>query len=86
MGERMAAWRLHIRLLGATAQHTLKARTISCSYLKGIPDAAAWRNRAMGCSTEADFIALSHEVEGTLSASGELEASDPRPPAESELR
>ena len=75
MAERMAAWRLHVRLLGATGQHLMKARTISCSYLRGIPEAASWRNRAMACSTEDDFIALSREVEAFLEASGALEAS-----------
>ncbi len=68
--QRMAAWRLHVRLLSKTGQHILKARTISCLYLKGLPGAARWRDRAMGCGDEAEFIALSRDVEEALRRGG----------------
>ena len=60
--QRLAALALHVRLLEATGAHMARARSLASWYLKGIPDASAWRNRAMQCVTADDFLALIDEV------------------------
>ena len=65
---RLAALRLHVRLLGATGAHVARARSLAGWYLRGVPDAAAWRKRAMQCCEAADYLALADELEQTLPA------------------
>ena len=50
---RLAAFRLHVRLLGATGAHIARARSLAGWYLRGVPEAAAWRERAMRLSHTA---------------------------------
>ena len=63
---RLAAFRLHVRLLGATGAHIARARSLAGWYLRGIPEAAAWRERAMHCVGLEDYLALADELEATL--------------------
>ena len=63
---RLAAFRLHVRLLGATGAHLARARSLAGWYLRGVPEAAAWRERAMHCVSLEDYLALSDELEATL--------------------
>lgn len=71
---RLAAFRLHVRLLEATGAHIARARSLSGWYLRGVPDAGAWRERAMHCMGTADYLALADELEASLPA-GACEAS-----------
>ena len=63
---RLAAFRLHVRLLEACGSHIARARSLAGWYLRGVPDAAAWRERAMHCADEADYLALADELEASL--------------------
>ncbi len=63
---RLAAFRLHVRLLEATGAHLARARSLAGWYLRGVPEAAAWRERAMHCAGAEDYLALADEVEATL--------------------
>ena len=63
---RLAAFRLHVRLLGATGAHIARARSLAGWYLRGVPEAAAWRERAMHCVTLDDYLTLADELEATL--------------------
>ena len=63
---RLAAFRLHVRLLGATGAHMARARSLAGWYLRGVPEAAAWRERAMHCVSLEDYLALADELEATL--------------------
>ena len=65
-GMRLAAFRLHVRLLEATGAHIARARSLAGWYLRGVPEAAAWRERAMHCVTPGDYLALADELEATL--------------------
>ncbi|MEY8436449.1 tRNA-dihydrouridine synthase [Atopobiaceae bacterium 24-176] len=62
VGERLAAFALHVRLLEATGAHLARARSLAGWYLKGMPDAASWRERAMHCDTADDYLALIEAV------------------------
>ena len=63
---RLAAFRLHVRLLEATGAHMARARSLAGWYLRGVPEAAAWRERAMHCKGIGDYLALADELEATL--------------------
>ena len=39
-----------------------RARSLAGFYLKGMPHAAAWRQKAMECHTTADYLALADAV------------------------
>ena len=60
--ERIAAFECHVRLLEATGAHLKRARSLAGWYFKGMPDAARWRNAAMGCVTAEEFLAVAAEV------------------------
>jgi len=64
---RLAALRLHIRLMDAVGTHMARARSLCAWYFKGIPEAAAWRNRAMACRTTQDFLDTIDAVEREVS-------------------
>lgn len=53
--QRLHALVCHVRLLDATRAHLARARSLAGWYLKGVPHAAAWRDRAMRCCTVADY-------------------------------
>ena len=63
---RLNALRLHVRLMDAVGTHMARARSLSAWYLKGIPEAAAWRARAVSCRTTQDFLDLCDAVESEV--------------------
>jgi nifR3 family TIM-barrel protein len=66
--QRLAAFRLHVRLLEATHAHMVRARSLAAWYLKGVPNASSWRGRAMRCSTAAEFLMLADQVASEVSS------------------
>lgn len=68
--QRLAAFKLHVRLLEATGTHIARARSLAGWYLRGLPNAASWRERAMHCSTVEEYCALADAAEQDLEASG----------------
>ncbi|MBM6775250.1 tRNA-dihydrouridine synthase [Olsenella profusa] len=66
--ERIAAFECHVRLLEATGAHLKRARSLAGWYFKGMPDAARWRNAAMGCVTAEEFLAVADEVRAHVCA------------------
>ncbi len=61
--ERLEVLREHIRRSAARGRHMVRLRPVTCWYIKGLPSAAAWRDRAMACREEADFLALVDDIE-----------------------
>lgn len=62
MDERLAAFACHVRLLDATHAHMARARSLAAWFFKGMPNAAALRDRAMHCKTVAEYLALADEL------------------------
>ena len=60
--QRLAAYACHVRLLEATGAHMARARSLAGWYLRGMPHAASWRNRAMGCVTAKDYLSMVDEL------------------------
>ena len=56
--QRLAAFSCHARLLDATGAHMARARSLAGWYLRGMPHAASWRNRAMECVTVEDYLRM----------------------------
>ncbi len=71
-GQRIEAFELHLRLLGATGAHMARARSLAGWYLKGLPHAAAWRNDAMRCDTLDDYLALAARMRELAQGQGLL--------------
>lgn len=65
---KLAAFRLHIRLLEATGGRMVRARSLSGWYLRRVPHAAAWRERAMKCESGEDYLALADELDAYLAS------------------
>ena len=65
--QRVDAFECHMRLLAATGAHLKRGRSLASWYLKGMPDAAFWRNRASTCTTLDDFLAIAKELREALS-------------------
>jgi nifR3 family TIM-barrel protein len=65
--QRLAALACHVRLLDATGAHIVRARSLAGWYLKGIPDAAHWRDVAMHCKTTGEFLAMVEAIAKELS-------------------
>ena len=68
--DRVRAFAQHVRLLDAYGLHMAKARSLSGWYLRGMPEAAAWRARAMACSKAEEFLAVAGELESALLEAG----------------
>ncbi|WP_028264207.1 tRNA dihydrouridine synthase [Atopobium fossor] len=68
--QRLNAFDLHVRLLVATHAHLARARSLAGWYLRGIPQAAAWRQRAVGCTVPEDYYELVAEVKDKIAAHG----------------
>lgn len=64
--QRLAALECHIRLLAATHAHMARGRSLAGWYLKGLPEAARWRNEAMACVTLDDFLAVIGRVRAVV--------------------
>lgn len=60
--QRLCAFACHVHLLEATGAHLARARSLAGWYLRGMPHAAAWRNRAMTCHTVADYLSMADEL------------------------
>lgn len=58
VAQRLAALELHVRLLDATGAHLARARSLAGWYLRGMPNAACWRNRAVGCGTLDEYLSV----------------------------
>ena len=56
--QRLAAFSCHVRLLDATGAHMARARSLAGWYLRGMPHAASWRNRAMECVAVEDYLRM----------------------------
>ena len=64
--QRIAAFACHVRLLDATHAHMARARSLAGWYFRGMPHAASWRNKAMGCKTTDDYLKLAKELNDEL--------------------
>ncbi|AEB06940.1 tRNA-U20-dihydrouridine synthase [Coriobacterium glomerans PW2] len=64
--SRLAALREHLALARDHAPHMSRARTFSAWYLKGMPNAAAWRARLVRCGDYDAFCALIDEIENDV--------------------
>lgn len=64
---RLGAFKLHVQLLEATGAHMARARSLAGWYLRGVPEAASWRERAMHCSSVNEYLNLVAALEATLS-------------------
>ncbi len=62
IAQRLAAFSCHVRLLDATGAHMARARSLAGWYLRGMPHAAKWRNRAMECVRLEDYISLADDL------------------------
>lgn len=60
--RRLAAFACHVRLLDATGAHLARARSLAGWYLRGMPHAAQWRERAMHCKSTDDYLALANAL------------------------
>ena len=58
VSQRLSAFACHVRLLEATQAHMAKARSLSGWYLRGVPNAAQWRERAMHCKSVEEYLQL----------------------------
>lgn len=66
--ERIEALREHLILLHETQPFMARARAFASWYLKGLPHAAAWRNKVVQCATYEEFMALLNQVEADACA------------------
>lgn len=60
---RLATLRDHVRRFAARGSHLARLRPVTCWYIKGMPGASSWRNRAMACEMLADYEALLDDME-----------------------
>lgn len=67
--QRLAAFACHVRLLEATGAHLARARSLAGWYLRGLPNAAQWRDRAMHCSSTEEYLSLAAAVRECVEAS-----------------
>lgn len=56
--QRVAAFACQVRLLDATHAHLARARSLAGWYFRGVPGAAAIRDRAMHCQTVDEYLEL----------------------------
>ncbi len=61
--QRLAAFACHVRLLDATGAHLARARSLAGWYLRGMPHAAQWRERAMHCKSTDDYLELAEALQ-----------------------
>ena len=64
LSQRLAAFACHVRLLDATHAHLARARSLAGWFFKGVPHAAAIRDRAMRCQTVEEYLALADDLMG----------------------
>lgn len=61
--DRLDALRTHIRRYAALHYHMARLRPMVGWYVKGLPAASVWRNRAMACEGEDAYLALVDQME-----------------------
>ncbi len=66
LSQRLAAFACHVRLLDATHAHLARARSLAAWYVKGMPGAAAVRERAMRCASVDEYLELADELMGRV--------------------
>lgn len=71
--QRLAAFACHVRLLEATGAHIARARSLAGWYLRGMPNAAQWRERAMHCQNVHDYLELANNVLDESKSKAQLE-------------
>ena len=71
MAERLSAFCCHVRLLEATGAHLARARSLAGWYLRGLPNAAQWRERAMHCRTTGEYLQLADTLLELATKDGE---------------
>ena len=64
--ERLSAFVCHVRLLKATGAHMARARSLAGWYLRGVPNAAQWRERAMHCNGVEEYCALTEALRADM--------------------
>ena len=64
--ERLSAFVCHVRLLKATGAHMARARSLAGWYLRGVPNAAQWRERAMHCNGVEEYCALTDALRADM--------------------
>jgi len=72
VGERLATLRDHMRRVADRGCHMVRMRPVTCWYIKGLPAAATWRDRAMSCKTREDYEALYDAMEEACREHGML--------------
>ncbi len=72
LAERFAVLRRHIGLAAEQGGNMARLRPVTCWYIKGLPSAAAWRNRAMECRSAQDFLDVVSTMEEACRAHGAL--------------
>ena len=73
VAQRLNAFVCHVRLLEATGAHLARARSLAGWYLRGIPNAAQWRERAMHCRNVDEYLALVDEISSDVSSKAQIE-------------
>lgn len=68
--QRLAAFACHVRLLEATGAHMARARSLAGWYLRGLPRAAEWRERAMHCRSTEEYLQLVDNLRACLEQEG----------------
>jgi nifR3 family TIM-barrel protein len=68
--ERLETLRDHVRRSAARGGHLARLRPVTCWYIKGLPGAAQWRDRAMSCRSEDDYLVLIDAMEAAASEHG----------------
>ena len=64
--RRLAALRMHVRLLDATGAHLARARSLAGWYLRGLPNAASLRDRAVRCESLDEYLELLDEASARM--------------------
>ena len=67
--SRLSAFECHLRLLEATGAHMARARSLAGWYFRGLPHAAAWRERSMHCADLGDYLHVIEELRTLLAQS-----------------
>ncbi len=60
--QRLGLLRTHVLRYAQTGRHMARLRPLVGWYVKGLPAASVWRNRAMSCTGERDYLDLIDEM------------------------
>ena len=70
VGQRLEALRHHVELYRECRRHMARLRPVVGWYIKGLPSAAVWRSRSMGCTGYGDYVALIDDMEAACREHG----------------